>query len=335
MSASRKRISIEAKAKICDEHFKNPNTTQAQLGQWAKDNIEEVDYVISQKTISNILSQSSTIYKQLQKNKGQSKSSKDVKFPALDKDIEIFILDMNNKNLPVNRAAIVLFARIQANSKYKMNQLPEKDRIKFSDGWLTKLFHRIDVKWRKLHGEEDSVDLTSQNITEQLKKIEELLEDYNPQNILNFDETGLYYEQQPTHTICRTAHGGTKKSKKRLTVGLLTNYDGTYKGHPIIIGTRKNPSGSTRSKGLLGDMAIGRENYVEYRYNSSAWMTMEIFKDYITRLNRSFARDNRHVAILLDNASVHKIKESFSHIKLVFLPANTTSKLQPLDAGKL
>lgn len=63
-------------------------------------------------------------------------------------------------------------------------------------------------------------------------------------------------------------------------------------------------------------------------------MTTDIFTKYLRKLNGAFQRaGDRKVAILLDNASVQQVKESFSNIKLIFLPANTTSKLQPLDAG--
>jgi hypothetical protein len=62
-------------------------------------------------------------------------------------------------------------------------------------------------------------------------------------------------------------------------------------------------------------------------------MTKKIFRKYIKHLNSSFKYADPKVAILVDNASVHKLKDTFSNIKLIFLPANTTSKLQPLDAG--
>ncbi|KAK4513285.1 uncharacterized protein ATC70_011853 [Mucor velutinosus] len=194
---------------------------------------------------------------------------------------------MNAKSLPVNRGTVAAFAKVVARRKYRMHELPKSKQIHFSDGWLTDVFKRIGVKSRQLYGEKSSIDLTSSNIVEELRKIEELLEPYDPKDVLNFDETGLYYEQQTTRTICQEPLGGSKKSKNRFTVGLITNYDGSYKGRPI----------------------------------------------YIKHLNASFVYTGRKVALLVDNASVHKLKEELSNIKLIFLPANTTSKLKPLDAG--
>ena len=73
-------------------------------------------------------------------------------------------------------------------------------------------------------------------------------------------------------------------------------------------------------------------------------MTGVVFKQYTTTLNMEMAETGRHILLLMDNASSHmlpveaseqeglKILE-LSNITLLFLPANTTSILQPLDAG--
>lgn len=332
-SKTRKRLNNKVKAAICDKHLINPDMTQAALGEWAKREFDLVD-AVSQKTISNILNSSEKVYSQLAKGNNEGKSSKSNKLPDLDQDVANYIAEMNEKNEPVNRESVKIFAKIVATQKYKMNELPEKERLNFSDGWMTRLFKRIGVKSRHLYGENSSVNLSDENIVDQLKKIEDLLAPYNPEDILNFDETGLYYEQQPTRTICKTPMGGLKKSKNRFTVGLLTNSDGTYKGHPIVIGKRKTPRGAKTRPVLYSKTAVGQKHYVEYHQNDSAWMTAEIFLKYMKRLNNAFAYNKRSVAILVDNASVHKIKCELSNIKLIFLPANTTSKLQPLDAGK-
>ncbi|XP_068671032.1 tigger transposable element-derived protein 6-like [Montipora foliosa] len=46
-------------------------------------------------------------------------------------------------------------------------------------------------------------------------------------------------------------------------------------------------------------------------------------------------RENRHIILFLDNASCHpsSLKGMFSNVQIEFLPKNTTSRTQPLDAG--
>ncbi|KAG1586589.1 hypothetical protein G6F48_006501 [Rhizopus delemar] len=51
----------------------------------------------------------------------------------------------------------------------------------------------------------------------ELRKIEELLGLCDPADIMNFDETGLYYQQPPRRTICSESLGGLKKTQELLT----------------------------------------------------------------------------------------------------------------------
>ena len=64
-------------------------------------------------------------------------------------------------------------------------------------------------------------------------------------------------------------------------------------------------------------------------------MTSEIFETVLSKLNRKLVFENRKVILFLDNATCHPepMDDKFSNIKIVFLPKNTTSRLQPLDAG--
>ena len=64
-------------------------------------------------------------------------------------------------------------------------------------------------------------------------------------------------------------------------------------------------------------------------------MTSDVMQAALTRFNRKLLLEQRKVVLIPDNATCHpKSKiDSFSQIKIIFLPKNTTSRLQPLDAG--
>lgn len=75
-------------------------------------------------------------------------------------------------------------------------------------------------------------------------------------------------------------------------------------------------------------------NYiVDYYNNEKAWMTTIIFEDWLKKFNSRLKLQNRNILLLVDNATSHNAQLSFSNITLHFLPSNTTSVLQPCDAG--
>jgi hypothetical protein len=61
-------------------------------------------------------------------------------------------------------------------------------------------------------------------------------------------------------------------------------------------------------------------------------MTSAIFEDWITGFDKKMRQQNRHVLLFLDNAPSHP-KLTLNNVTLQFLPANTTSKSQPMDQG--
>ena len=59
---------------------------------------------------------------------------------------------------------------------------------------------------------------------------------------------------------------------------------------------------------------------------------------WLKHINEEFRNKNRHVLLLVDNASSHSLNDGetfvqLSNITLQYLPPNTTSHLQPMDAG--
>ena len=68
-------------------------------------------------------------------------------------------------------------------------------------------------------------------------------------------------------------------------------------------------------------------------YNTKPWMTAEIFADWLRKIDTQMKSQRRNILIFVDNCTAHNKMPILSHVKLVYLPANTTSKLQPLDQG--
>ena len=71
---------------------------------------------------------------------------------------------------------------------------------------------------------------------------------------------------------------------------------------------------------------------VIYRNNNSAWMTSKIWTEYLNDLNKSMIKEKRKILMFVDNCPGHTYQK-LSNINLMFLPQNTTSRLQPMDAG--
>lgn len=117
-------------------------------------------------------------------------------------------------------------------------------------------------------------------------------------------------------------HGG-KRSKERITLLLTTNATGTDKLKALVIGKSAKPRCFKGIKSLP----------VEYHSNKKAWMNMGLFHTWLTDLNKKMKKSNRKILLFIDNCTAHNDVPKLSHVKIEFFPANTTSKLQPLDQG--
>ncbi|GMF34036.1 unnamed protein product [Phytophthora fragariaefolia] len=63
-------------------------------------------------------------------------------------------------------------------------------------------------------------------------------------------------------------------------------------------------------------------------------MTAILFREWLCNFDVDMHKQKRKVVLLIDNASSHIISElHLNSVTVVFLPPNTTSKLQRLDAG--
>lgn len=178
--------------------------------------------------------------------------------------------------------------------------------------------------FRVLSGERASVN--SEIVDSWTKRPPSICANYNPENIFNADETGLFYKQTPCKPYVQKSDKsiGSKTSKQRLTVCLLTNAMGQKKP-PIIIENAKRPR-------CFGRINVEKDFNLMWRHNKTSWKTSVIFEEFLKIFNSRMECQGRQVLLFLDNATCHP-NIIFSNVKLVFLPPNTTSACQPLEQG--
>lgn len=185
------------------------------------------------------------------------------------------------------------------------------DDFSASNGWLESFFKRHNISLKDLCGE--SGDVSEEVVNDWTQRIPDIVAGYDPKDIFNADETGLYYRALPnrTYAIKGDPCKGTKTAKERITVLLACSAAGE-KLTPLVIGRSAKPR-CFRNKDILP---------VTYRNNRKAWMTSVLFAEWLDKLNNSMIRQNRKILMLVDNCGAHPHLVR-SNVRLVFLPPPT------------
>ena len=111
--------------------------------------------------------------------------------------------------------------------------------------------------------------------------------------------------------------------KKHVTVLACSNFTGTHKLKLFLIGKAKSPCC------FKNDCTFP----CDYLFQRCVWMTSDFFINWIQQLKIFFSKQMRKIIFFIDSCPAHPQDLPVIHIKVVFLPPNATSKLQPLDMG--
>ncbi|GBC09364.1 hypothetical protein RclHR1_00880018 [Rhizophagus clarus] len=196
-----------------------------------------------------------------------------------------------------------------------------------SEGWLGGFKRQHGLRQFKKQCEASSAP-SAESIENDHLALQQFLRSYNPEDIWNGDETGLFWKMEPSRVLTRGPISGHKKEKSRVTIFCATNATGTEKMALTFIHKHKTPC------------AMKNLNYkilpVYYYWNKKAWMQVSIFNDILLKLNEKMKRRGRRIVLLIDNAPVHLIldetREKLDSVEVKFFPPNTTTALQPCDA---
>ena len=164
----------------------------------------------------------------------------------------------------------------------------------------------------------------------------EILSQYQPCQVLNTDEIGLYWEQTGRKTLIMedADKAGAKISKRRITVLLTAAMDGTLVAMEVI-----NQYLHPRAFSAIKQDLKRLPPCISWSASKKGWMTSEIFHNFLVKVNEKFRHSNSDCVLLLDNFSGHVAgvdrcsNDDLSNTRIEWLPANCTSICQPIDMG--
>lgn len=204
--------------------------------------------------------------------------------------------------------------------------------FKCSNGWLDRFKSRYGLTFRSQPvlapaggttiypvAAMDAATVWYQNILPYYLKV------YQPKDIFNMKETGLFYQLLPINTFIFKGEECSvgKLNKDRITVLVGSNMDASEKLPLLVIGKNKTPPSFQGVKSLP----------VEYQANAMAWMTLEVYERWLSKLDKRFQAQERQVVIFVDSFPVHPEVKRLKSIRLVSFPSCSVSRFSAMSHG--
>ena len=211
----------------------------------------------------------------------------------------------------------------------KDTEMKEMKRFAASQSWSSKMALQNGWRSKVLHGEAGGVDKDA--IAGEISDLRKLVAEYDPENVYNMDETGLFFKCLPNRSYVDEENikeaRGTKlmKAKDRVTVYVTTNATGNDLVPLSMIGKSKKPR-CFRNRTLK----------VRYYNQNKAWSDTKTFSKWWEHFcNYIRTKTNAKVLLIMDNCGPHgkELIDPLGQITVVFLPPNCTSVYQPMDCG--
>ncbi|XP_036407883.1 tigger transposable element-derived protein 1-like [Megalops cyprinoides] len=256
-----------------------------------------------------------------------------------EKILKVWIDDQTRRRVPVSLAVI------QATAKNVFEQLKERhgggsheETFQASKGWFYRFKSRFQLHNIKCeHGEAPSAE--EEPVGDFPRKLAAMVKEggYCARTVFNVDQTGLFWKKMPSRTYISKQENSTpgfKAAMDRLTVLLAANAAGDFRLKPLLVHHAETP------RALQG---YARSSLPAiWKSNPKALVTSTVFEEWFSvhfvPAVKEYCQANSlafKVMLILDNAPSHSVSiEDFDpNIKVVFLPPNTTSLLQPMEQG--
>lgn len=302
-------------------------STKVEIIQAVESNSKKGDvaktFDIAPSTLSTVLSQKEKIMYEWTKSGtlSQRKKIRAVEYADVDQALVQWFTQQRSANVPINGPML------QEKARHFAEELGYTD-FKGSAGFLNSFKVRHGIIFRAVCGDSASANREgAQQWAENILPL--LLNEYSEDDIYNADESALFYECLPNRTMAFKGDkcSGGKRSKVRLTLLFCCNMSGSDKRKLLLIGKSAKPR-------CFKNVDVSRLP-VQYTANKKAWMTGDLWNQWLTAFDHSMERAKRKVLLVVDNASSHHrtASSALRAVKLMFLPPNATSMIQPCDQG--
>ncbi|KAF8812708.1 DDE-domain-containing protein, partial [Phlegmacium glaucopus] len=124
----------------------------------------------------------------------------------------------------------------------------------------------------------------------------------------------------PDRGLSDHQQSGVKDKKIRLTYAFTSNADGSEKLPAFVIGKAAHPRAFQRK--------TGKQLGFYYRNNAKAWMTTQLYQEWIQKWDTELQSINRKILLLQDNFSGHVIPDDLTNICVENFEPNLTMHVQ-------
>jgi len=306
--SSKKQLALWQKNAILDEidsrkhgTKKGRSTDLPSLAQWI---LDEFSLSVSISTVSRVLASRTQLRQQFyEQGKTESKKRKRIRVSSAAKLNETLVLRCNQQEACNGALTDTLIRQLAwqiikdkgrnalglskegegtdptdgaiKSSGKQVLELPES--FNCGDSWLTSFKSEHGFRWRKQHGESNSV--SAGNAQEVRVQARAALEEYGFEDadIFNMDETALFWRKFPSGSVTSTKQlAGAKEATNRMTLVLCANSNGRMR-FPLLIMAMAEQHQNWRRKPRFHPEQLG----LVWRKQSKGWMDSTIFAEWL------------------------------------------------------
>lgn len=327
-------LSVEQRYNICLMAERHPKWTQLELAQWAYEAFQ-LSNIPSQGTISRLLAKKLTYMnaKEHEKDANRLRKPNNVLVRRI---LQEWISQSIWNGIPITSPII------QDTAQAVWHRIPANQREgngSFSYKWISNFLSRMDFNISDL---DEELPKTPKIWTfEEREQLKQLFSNVRPKDLFTLDETFLAYNLPLDYAQYEMSH--IQRRIEVATVMLCSNLDGSEKLKPLVVGKYNSyrsfrnyfpddPSNPVQLSQLGEKMANKFE--ISYHSNRKAWLTSNLFYNWLARWDKRLVADNRKIYVVLDDSCSHRIVNlNLKNITLFYTSSN--SRFLPFNWGVL